>query len=288
MYWNNVETMPGKGYPRNWQASGGGFDKEGEVQPGKIPNLKNDYGIPWEYHYEAVLMQGIEPFLKPLEKPLWGPNWDEDQGEGEFPNTYYFYLPRLCNHCSKPACLSACPRKAIYKREEDGIVLVDLKRCRGYRYCLESCPYKKIYYNPLIKKVEKCIFCFPRVEKSIAQACARQCVGRIRQVGYLDDHEGAVYKLVHQWEVALPLRADFGTQPNVFYVPPLSPPKFNPNGDLTEEPRIPGELLIKLFGPTVPKVLSIIEEEISRKRAGDPSELMDLLIGYVHREMFRL
>lgn len=78
----------------------------------------------------------------------WGPNWEEDQGAGEFPNGYFFYLPRLCNHCSNPACLAACPRQAIYKREEDGIVLIDQERCRGYRYCVAACPYKKIYFNP--------------------------------------------------------------------------------------------------------------------------------------------
>jgi nitrate reductase beta subunit len=113
-------------------------------------------------------------------------------------------------------------------------------------------------------------------------------VGRIRHVGYLDDSEGPVYKLLHKWKVALPLRADFGTQPNVYYVPPLSPPKFKEDGDLIEEPRIPMQLLIELFGPTVPEVHNIIMEETVKKAAGQTSELMDLLIGYVHREMFKL
>lgn len=288
MYWNNVETIPGKGYPRDWQASGGGFDNKGELLLGEIPALETDYGIPWEYNYETALMKGIDPYLKPPEKPLWGPNWDEDEGGGEFPNSYYFYLPRLCNHCTKPACLEACPLKAIYKREEDGIVLVDQDRCEGLQYCVAACPYKKPYYNPEREKTEKCIFCYPRLEKNIAQACARQCVGRIRHVGYLDDQEGPVYRLVSKWRAALPLRPDFGTQPNVYYVPPFSPPKFKADGDLTGESRIPTELLIKLFGPTVPKVLNILAEEMSRKAAGQASELMDLLIGYLHRDMFKL
>ncbi len=57
------------------------------------------------------------------------------------------YLPRLCEHCLNPACVAACPSGAIYKREEDGIVLIDQDKCRGWRMCVSACPYKKIYYN---------------------------------------------------------------------------------------------------------------------------------------------
>ena len=53
-------------------------------------------------------------------------------------DTWFFYLARICNHCSYPACLAACPRQAIYKRPEDGIVLLDQKECRGYRKCVEA------------------------------------------------------------------------------------------------------------------------------------------------------
>jgi len=288
MYWNMVETMPGRGYPRDWQLAGGGFNEGGELMTGRLPNLASDYGLPWEYNYQELLRTGDSQMFGPVQGSNWGPNWDEDQGGGIYPNSYYFYLPRICNHCSRPACLEACPRKAIYKREEDGIVLVDLRRCRGYRYCVESCPYKKVFYNPLLKKAEKCIFCFPRVEKGIAPACARQCVGRIRHVGYLEDREGAVYRLVHEWRVALPLKAQFGTGPNVFYIPPISPPRFLPDGNLSEEPRIPSDLLIDLFGERVPEVLALLDQEMARKRAGQSSELLDTLIAYVHREMFRI
>ena len=57
------------------------------------------------------------------------------------------YLPRLCEHCLNPACVAACPSGSIYKREEDGIVLIDQDKCRGWRMCVSGCPYKKIYYN---------------------------------------------------------------------------------------------------------------------------------------------
>ena len=86
MYWNNVETMPGAGYPRDYQQSGGGFDAEGALQLGQEPSAE-DYGIPWEYNYEEALMTGTDPWLRPNVKPTWGANWDEDEGEGDYPNT---------------------------------------------------------------------------------------------------------------------------------------------------------------------------------------------------------
>ncbi|MAF96305.1 MAG: respiratory nitrate reductase subunit beta [Rhodospirillaceae bacterium] len=301
MYWNNVETQPGSGYPRGWEDSGGGFDAEGDLRPGRIPSLSRDYGVPLEMNYEDALGMTPEgdapplsergkdrPWLRPVERSAHGPNWDEDEGAGEYPNSYYFYLPRICNHCDDPACLEACPRQAIYKREEDGIVLIDQSRCRGYQNCIAACPYKKIYFNPLFKRSEKCIFCFPRVEQGLAPACARQCVGRIRFVGYLDDEESPVYKLVKKWKVALPLHAEFGTQPNVYYVPPLSPPKYDAEGRPTGERRIPDEHLIGLFGSRVPEVLKLLEEGREKKRQGEESELMDILIAYRHEEMFTL
>lgn len=287
MYWNNVETMPGKGYPRDYQNMGGGFDQDGALKLGQQPSM-DDYGVPWEYNYTEALMTGTDPWLRPNVKPTWGANWDEDQGEGEYPNSYYFYLPRLCNHCANPACLAACSRNAIYKRQEDGIVLVDQERCRGYRYCVNACPYKKIYFNEKVSKSEKCIFCYPRIEKGLATACARQCVGRIRWIGYLDDVDGPIHTLVNKYKVALPLHPEWGTQPNVFYVPPSSPPKFGKNGEELDEPRVPLAYLESLFGSGVKDALETVKRERRAKAEGRKSELMDTLIGFVHSEMFKL
>ena len=181
MYWNHVETKPGKGYPRDWEAAGGGWEND-TLKPGKLPRLVEDYGVTADFNYEAALFEPGDKPLRPLDAMQWGPNWEEDQGAGDYPNGYFFYLPRLCNHCTKPACLAACPRQAIYKREQDGMVLIDQERCRGYRYCVAACPYKKIYFNPLAGTSEKCIFCYPRVEKGVPPACAYQCVGRARHV----------------------------------------------------------------------------------------------------------
>src|SRR3546814_20944855 len=76
------------------------------------------------------------------------------------------------------------PSGAIYKREEDGSVLIDQEACRGWRMCVSGCPYKKIYYNWKTGKSEKCIFCYPRIEAGQPTVCSETCVGRIRyQIG---------------------------------------------------------------------------------------------------------
>ncbi|HCG29285.1 MAG TPA: nitrate reductase subunit beta, partial [Chloroflexi bacterium] len=95
------------------------------------------------------------------------------------------YLPRICNHCLNPGCVAACPAGAIYKRGEDGIVLVSQEKCRAWRMCISGCPYKKVYYNWSTGKSEKCILCFPRLESGQPPACFHSCVGRIRYLGIL-------------------------------------------------------------------------------------------------------
>jgi nitrate reductase beta subunit len=137
-----------------------------------------------------------------MEKIVAGPNWEDDLGGsfasrardanfagvqkdiyGAFENTFMMYLPRLCEHCLNPACVAACPSGAIYKREEDGIVLVDQDKCRGWRMCVSACPYKKIYYNWSTGKSEKCLLCYPRLESGQPTVCSETCVGRIRYLG---------------------------------------------------------------------------------------------------------
>lgn len=95
------------------------------------------------------------------------------------------HLPRLCEHCLNPACVASCPSGAMYKRDEDGIVLVDQSRCRGWRYCVSGCPYKKVYFNWKTHRSEKCLFCYPRIEAGEPTLCAHSCVGRIRYVGVM-------------------------------------------------------------------------------------------------------
>jgi ethylbenzene hydroxylase subunit beta/complex iron-sulfur molybdoenzyme family reductase subunit beta len=288
MWWNTVNTMPGRGTPRDWEQMGGGY-RDGEAQPGRLPTRK-DFGEAWDFNHAQVYSGGKGNAVHLTvagDAPQWGPNWDEDQGAGAYPNAYYFYLPRICNHCTHAACKDACPRGAIEKREADGIVLVNEDRCRGYRFCQEACPYKKIYFNHARKVAQKCIFCFPRVEQGVAPACARQCPGRLRFVGYKDDPQGPIHKLVERWKVAVPLHPEYGTEPNVYYVPPIAPPRIDADGNPEDSsPRIPDEYLVSLFGAPVLDALAVLKTEMRKTRSGARSELMDLLIAADWRGLF--
>jgi complex iron-sulfur molybdoenzyme family reductase subunit beta len=281
MYWNNVESRPGEGYPRNWESKGGGF-QGGQPSPGIYPT-NSEYGLGpqgeiVDYDYQAGLgldLKGNAGIVDADPQPQWLSNWDEDQGDGQYPNTYYFYLPRLCNHCDRPACLEACPRLAIYKREEDGIVLVDQDRCRGYRQCVRTCPYKKVFFNTQTLKSEKCIFCYPRIEGGTANACAVQCPGRVRNVGFVSDPSSDVYRLVEDLQVALPLHPEFETGPNVYYIPPFSgPSQVNPDGSLINVDRIPVDYLRSLFGPAVDAAIATLRDA---RASGDPDGILATL-----------
>ncbi|MCC6765126.1 MAG: 4Fe-4S dicluster domain-containing protein [Deltaproteobacteria bacterium] len=291
MRWANVSTWPGKGYPRDFEKKGGGF-RDGQPQPGSIPTYE-DSGDDFRFNHDEVFYDGNgqSAHLRPMRRldggtPRWGYNWDEDQGGGDWPNAFFVYLARMCNHCSNPACLAACPTQAIYKREQDGIVLIDQERCKGHRHCVEACPYKAIYFNPVSETSEKCILCFPRVEKGIAPACNRQCPGRVRCFGYLDDETSHVHRLVRQWSVALPLHPEYGTEPNIYYVPPMGSRGFGADGEITDDSRIPVERLEELFGPRVNDALKVLRQEREKQRNGGKSELMDILISNIWKDRF--
>jgi len=290
-WWCSVNTLPGRGVPRDWEQMGGGY-RDGELVLGKEPSVE-EFGGGWRFNKQEVFFGGkgqsvhLQPTTAEGTEPTWGPNWDEDQGAGEFPNSYFFYMPRICNHCTHPACVEACPSGAMYKREQDGIVLRDEDRCRGSRDCMRACPYKKIYFNHLRGVAQHCNLCFPRLERGVAPACARNCPGRLAFVGALDDEDGAIHKLVNLWKVALPLHAEYGTTPNVFYVPPLSPYRLREDRSIdTESMRIPMVYLESLFGPGVGAALSTLRSEIERVRAGGRSEMLDTLTVFEWKSLF--
>jgi nitrate reductase beta subunit len=134
----------------------------------------------------------------------WGPNWEDDLAGApehapadpnlrdvedavrmEYEQVFMMYLPRICEHCLNPSCVASCPSGAMYKRDEDGIVLVDQEACRGWRMCVSNCPFKKVYFNWQSGKAEKCTLCYPRIEAGMPTVCSETCVGRIRYLGVI-------------------------------------------------------------------------------------------------------
>jgi nitrate reductase beta subunit len=231
MWWNNLETKPGVGYPKKWENQEkfkGGWIREGSKLKlramGKGPTLLNmffqpnmpkleDYYEPFDFDYSNLYKAppgSDQPVAEAfsqisgerMEEIKGGPNWDDDLSGSQlyaaedsnlqdrsivedFGRMFMQWLPRICNHCLNPACVASCPSRALYKRGEDGVVLVDQEICKGWRFCTSACPYKKVYFNWQSGKAEKCIFCFPRTETGQCNACAHSCVGRIRHVGVL-------------------------------------------------------------------------------------------------------
>ncbi|BDC70529.1 nitrate reductase subunit beta [Prescottella equi] len=235
VWFNNVETRPGQGYPRKYEnqdlwKGGWTLNRRGRLTlraGGRVKKLLSifanpllpdirDYYEPWTYDYDTLTKAPLGddfPVAQPISllsgKPMpieWSANWDDDLGGTaateahdpileqmreqatekvrlEYEKTFMFFLPRICEHCLNPSCVASCPSGAMYKRAEDGIVLVDQDQCRGWRMCVTGCPYKKVYFNHRTGKAEKCTFCYPRVEVGLPTVCSETCVGRLRYIG---------------------------------------------------------------------------------------------------------
>jgi nitrate reductase beta subunit len=302
MWWNNVETKPYGGYPQHWDAKilqmleevnpdGQTWDatqKDGVSKPyGAYEGMTIFEGAQKKKRYGAEGGQVALGYI-PTDEEWRAPNIYEDtstayKGGGSLGlsqegaslpehKTWFFYLQRLCNHCTYPACVAACPRQAIYKREEDGIVLIDQARCRGYRKCVEACPYKKPMFRGTTRVSEKCIACYPRIEgkdplsegEPMETRCMAVCVGKIRLQGlvnvdqqkgtWTEDRHNPLYYLVHVEKVALPLYPQLGTEPNIYYIPPRW---------------VPRPYLHQMFGPGV--------DEAIEKYAAPSRELLAVL-----------
>ncbi|MBL8215189.1 MAG: hypothetical protein JNK87_31005 [Bryobacterales bacterium] len=269
MLWNNVETKPYGSYPLAYDL--------------KLLDMLN--GQSWAGNkYEGQTIFESAPAgervlgWRPEEQDYAYPNVGEDDcanqvDGGAFLNlphmNWFFYLARICNHCTYPACLASCPRGSIYKRPEDGIVLVDQGRCRGYQECVRGCPYKKVFFNPMTGTSEKCIACFPKIEQGIQPQCFVNCIGKIRLAGYLSRpdqvrEDNPLDYLVHVKKIALPLFPQFGLEPNVYYIPPIhAPVSFNQ----------------QLFGPGAGDAMK------AYRNAGNDPDLASLLCLFGSTEM---
>jgi len=228
MFWNNVETKPWGGFPLAW-------DLRVLEKLGRQDWAKNG-SYAGKTVFEAAPPTERAVHFAPQDEDWMYPNIGEDDCQGlvekgghigALPHDkWFFYLPRTCAHCTYPACLAACPRKAIYKREEDGIVLIDQSRCKGYGECVRACPYKKSMYNPYTRVSEKCVGCYPAVEQGVQPQCVVNCIGKIRVMGFVSPpakarDDNPIDYLVHKKQIALPYYPQLGLEPNIYYIPPI-------------------------------------------------------------------
>jgi nitrate reductase beta subunit len=262
MFWNNVETKPYGYYPLGWDVKileqHGVQDVGGPVYQGKT------------LFESAPTGERILGYL-PDDLDYAHPNVGEDDSVGDMQQgallqiphmQWMYYLPRICNHCTYPACLASCPRMSIYKREEDGIVLLDQDRCRGYRECVKGCPYKKTFFNPLTRVSEKCIGCYPAVENGRQTQCTITCIGKIRLQGFLGKpdairDDNPIDYIVHVAKIACPLYPQFGLEPNTYYIPPV---------------HVPPRYLTQMFGAGVEKAIA------GYRKAADDEKLLGALL----------
>ncbi|MBF0133955.1 MAG: 4Fe-4S dicluster domain-containing protein [Magnetococcales bacterium] len=143
-------------------------------------------------------------------------------------------LPVLCNHCEHPPCVHVCPTEASFIRK-DGIVLVDMHRCIGCRYCMIACPYKArslVYSKPKVPPdantrvpirakgvVEKCTFCVHRIDDGGEPACVEACRkdgGGSMLFGDINDPNSEISKRIREVSTTT-IRADLGLKPRVHY-----------------------------------------------------------------------
>jgi len=163
---------------------------------------------------------------------------------GDYPNAKRLFFPKMCNHCDNPPCVESCPVKGATYKRKDGPVVVDRKKCIGCGRCVDSCPYGARFMHPNIavtnnpakyaksvfevkgkkaadlRVVDKCDYCLHRLDAGIEEpACVRNCVGKARFFGDLNDPGSKISQLVavnktSHWA------PDFGTRPSVLFIAP--------------------------------------------------------------------
>lgn len=126
-----------------------------------------------------------------------------------------YILPRLCNHCERPACVTVCPTQAT-KKLANGVVVVDNTVCIGCAYCVQACPYEARFINSKTKTADKCTFCLHRIEAGLLPACVETCISGARIFGDLNDPTSEVSRIRATYPLQV-LRQEMGTRPQVFY-----------------------------------------------------------------------
>jgi len=139
----------------------------------------------------------------------------------KFPNPNTYFIPILCQHCSNPSCVPACP-KGVFTVRKDGIVAVGntevCKSCKD-KPCVKACPYGAIDYDPVTGMIGKCDMCASLIDQGKTPACVNECLTNSLLFGDLDDPESTVSQLIaSRSEDIHQLKPETGNKPNVYYI----------------------------------------------------------------------
>jgi len=159
---------------------------------------------------ERFRLNVLDPHRDPqLERPL-----------GVYPALSQFWLPTMCQHCSDAPCVAACPTRALWRDDDDGMVSLDKDRCVGCHRCEEACPYDALSFaDETTGTADKCSFCDHRLAEGQAPMCQTVCPTRAITSGDLDDPASAAAQLVATRETWV-LGESTGARPNIFYLKP--------------------------------------------------------------------
>ncbi len=127
-----------------------------------------------------------------------------------------FFVPKLCNQCTHPACVQVCPTGATFQAK-DGVVLIDQKYCIGCQYCVQACPYGARWFNAKKNVTQKCYWCYHRITRGLMPACVEACPVGARMFGDLNDPQSRVSLFVRNNRVRV-LKPETGNGPNVYYL----------------------------------------------------------------------
>ncbi len=185
------------------------------------------------------LEHNVPDFGNPKDEVKWiwkesfGHAFQEQENEHLHEEMKHQSVPVFCNHCDNPPCVRVCPTKATWKRE-DGIVMMDMHRCIGCRYCMAACPYGSRSFNwrdprPFIKEinpkfptrtrgvVEKCTFCVERLAQGMPPACVEACTAQAMTFGDLEDANSELRTALRE-RFSIRRKAALGTNPEIYYL----------------------------------------------------------------------
>ncbi|RJQ37884.1 MAG: 4Fe-4S dicluster domain-containing protein [Dehalococcoidia bacterium] len=184
---------------------------------------KNENKVPWEPEFNRTW---VERYIIGEKEEVFvdSPNGGRD-GFQNFPPKLgipesevwkSFFVPKLCNQCDKPPCVTVCPVGATYLTE-DGVVLIDQQHCIGCRYCIQACPYGARFFLPEHGVVDKCTWCYHRISRGLVPACVEVCPVKARVFGDLNDPAGTLKTTLASKRFYV-LKPELGTAPKVSYI----------------------------------------------------------------------